>query len=257
MEVKRWTGVLQTNPIPCPLKECFLVNTPLNRFLNRYIRSSPFIDELYHENSKWTPRTINFKHISLFYKSLSNVFTSEVTQQYVADSSKGLYVELRNMPKLVREIIKGLRTEYLMDFYLLIQDEEKNRYFLYRVNRGENASFDFLIMKREIPTNQVKNFLQNEVWVHHQKYATLITNIQILLLIVGNMQVARLLYGNRGYRVLLIKSGYVAYIVQSLVMNKFKRLALITPLFHDNFWNNLLDLDGVDFAVLNLILIKK
>jgi len=226
--------------------------------MNRNTRTIPSVDESYHENSKWTPRTVNIDHIALFNEGLGSFSSPEVTYQYVVDPGKGLYRNLGSMPETIQILFQELRkrTSQRLNYYAIVQADAKDEYSLFCYTKGYEDIPDYFVLERVLSATEIRRLLE-EIWVLDPKRKSEIPEIESILFIVGNLAASQVVFGLRAYRTLLIESGYAACIAQSLIEKVSKNPVLTTSFFHDNALNELLNIDGLEFSVLNVVLVGR
>lgn len=256
VESRLWFDTVMEGYIINPLKTYILIDTPTTRFITRLNSSKLFIDELYHENSKWNRYITPFEQIHAFYKGAKEALSTEVVERNVVDPGKGLFIRLDRLPDSIQKIMRLLISEPpLLEVYVVMKSPDLgDEYGVFRLDKG--VTTPWFTFKKIIPKEALFHVLNNCVFSHEEGYKEAINNLDFIIFIVGNNQLARIIYGYRGYRILLIRAGYVGRMIQSLVESNQAKRVIITPLFMDNNVNELIGIDGTEFAVLNIAIIS-
>jgi|GEM_PF-1979425 hypothetical protein len=241
-ELERWDDLMSFRPIPPLFKSLMLRNTTLARELMFYDSTKTHIDELYHENSKYSKNTTNLEHIKLHLLKLKQMESQcGLTPKKEFLEEGKAFMTLDALPEYLRKILEKIQEEEVPIFinvFLLMKSD--GCYDLLKLDRTSG----YVILIKKVSLDKVHELVENSIF-------TLKDNIEdpkAILFVYGNHIISRVIYGNRGYRVVLLECGKVI----GLIENVLRTAGLVsdsTYVFYDDSINEFLDFNDREYSV--------
>ncbi|HIQ13741.1 MAG TPA: hypothetical protein EYH44_05120 [Thermoprotei archaeon] len=240
-ELEEWSNLMSSRPILPLFKSLILRNTTLARELMFYDSTKTHIDELYHENSKYSKNTTDIECIKLHLlklKQMKSQFGLTPKKEFFKEGKA--FMTLDVLPEYLRKILEKIQEEVpiFINVFLLVKSDG-----CYDLLKFDRAS-DYLILIKKVSLNKVHEVVENNIF-------TLKINIEIpqaILFVYGNHVISRIIYGNRGYRVVLIECGKVIGLIENVL--RTAGLAFdSTYIFYDDTINEFLEFNDREFAV--------
>jgi len=249
-EIEKLTNLLSPRPIIPPFKSVILRNTNLARELMFYDSSKTPIDELYNENSKYSKSTIDLKAIELTLSKLNQIRfqCGLIPKDEFIIKDERIFKPLESIPEHLRKCLNKIQEEtpIFIGTFLLIRSD-RDSYNLFKFDRSSNC----VVLIKELNSEDIFKFIEENVFINQQRYEY----PQAILFIYGNHVISRIIYGTRGYRVILLECGRVVESIKHILDSNGKYSAQYTYIFYDDPINEFLNLNNQECAVHAIIII--